>query len=379
VWSMLFVSAFDRGMIDLMVSNAIATLTGDIQIHHYEYRKDPVIENSMTNPAEVKTALMKLLPEGALWSPRIRVNAIANNARHSAGVVLVGIDPQSEARISFIGKAVTEGTYLSPDDTNGIIVGKALVDKFETKLGRKLVLMSQDTNQEIASRAFRITGIFRADLETTEKEFVFINKAVAQKMLKVQNSISEVSIVLPTRENADQVTEALKTALPSFYAVETWRELLPIMTAYLSLMDGWIFIWYVVVFIAMGFGIVNTLLMAVFERIREFGLFSALGMKPWWIIKGVLLESLFLLFLGMAVGNTLGLSSILLLNKTGINLAALGAGAEYFGLPRVIYPLMHGQDIILANVVIFALGLAISIYPATKAARFTPVEALAHT
>ena len=379
LWSMLLVSAFNRGMINQMVRNAIATLTGDIQIHRQGYRSDPVIENSITDPVEVKSVFAQHLPGGAVWSSRIRVNAIASNARHSTGVTLVGIEPEPEARISFIGKALSDGQYLSAEDSTGILVGKALVDKFETRLGRKLVLMSQDTNQEIASRAFRVIGIFRAELETTEKEFVFVTKSAAQKMLKVQDGISEVSVVLSNRKNVEQVAAGLKAALPSAYEVNTWQELLPIITAYLSIMDGWIFIWYLVVFIAMGFGIVNTMLMAVFERVREFGLCAALGMKPWWIIKGVLLESLLLLTLGMAIGNTFGLISILVLNKTGIDLSALGAGAEYVGLPRVIYPLIRSQDVILANVVVFVLGLLISMYPAAKAARFTPVEALAHT
>lgn len=372
------VGALDRGMIDQMVRNAIATLTGDIQIHHDGYRSDPVIENSIADPKDVHNALARHLPEGSFWTARVRVNAIVSNARYSTGVTLVGIDPESEARVSFIKTAVVDGHYLASDDTTGILVGRALVDKFETKVGHKLVLMSQDTEREIASRAFRITGTFRAELEATERQFVFVNKAAAQEMLKAGNGISEVSLFLPDHETVDMVRDKLKASLPPAYEVETWRELLPIITAYLSIMDSWIFIWYLVVFIAMGFGIVNTMLMAVFERIREFGLLTALGMKPWWIIKGVLLEAFFLLIMGMAVGNAFGFASVFILNRTGIDLSALGAGAEYVGLPRVIYPMVYIQDVITANVVVFVLGLLITIYPAAKASRFTPVEALAH-
>jgi ABC-type lipoprotein release transport system permease subunit len=379
VWSMLLVSAFNRGMINQMVRNAIATLTGDVQIHCQGYRSDPAIENSINDLEKVKNILTQQLPKDTDWSSRIRVNAIVSNALHSTGVTLVGIDPESEARISFVGRAVINGHYLSAKDTHGILIGKALADKFDTGVGRKLVLMSQDTNKVIASRAFRIIGVFQAELETTEMEFVFVVKSSAQEMLKVGNGISEISIVFAHQKNVSQLVASLKSVLPSDYAVNTWQELLPIITAYLSIMDGWIFIWYIVVFIAMGFGIVNTLLMAVFERTREFGLFAALGMKPWWIIKGVLLESLFLLTLGLVIGNTFGLISIIFLNKSGIDLSALGAGAEYVGLPRIIYPVMHVQDIILANAVVFVLGLAIRFYPAAKAARLTPVESLTHT
>ena len=379
VWSMIFLGALMRGMIDQMVRNGISTLTGEIQVHRKGFRSDPVIENSMNDSEELESALKKHLPEGAHWTSRVRANAIVSNARHSSGVTLVGIDPEREARLSFIGQAITQGRYLKPDDKYGIVVGKALVDKFDTKLGRKLILMSQDTGKEIASRAFRIIGIFRAEMEATEKQFAFVTITAAQHMLKLEKGISEVSILLPARQQVNQVATGLEAALPSTYEVETWQKLLPIITAYLSIMDGWIFIWYVVVFIAMGFGIVNTMLMAVFERMREFGLLKALGMKPWWIIKGVLTESFILLVMGTAIGNILGFLSIFALSGSGIDISSLAAGAEFAGISRVIYPAIHGQDVAMANLVVFILGLLVSIYPAAKAAKFTPVEALAHT
>jgi ABC-type lipoprotein release transport system permease subunit len=379
VWSMIFLGALTRGMLEDMLKNGIATLTGHIQIHQRGYREDPAIDNSITDFNTVKSVVERLLPPGTRWTPRVRVNAIASNARHSDGVTLVGIDPEQEAKVSFIGHAVTQGRYLTPDEPNGIVVGRALVEKFETELGRRLVLMSQDTGGEIASRAFRIVGIFRAEMEATEKQFAFVSMSAAQRMLKLEGGISEVSIILRDQGEAVRVTKALEEALPSTYEVHSWRDLLPLLAAYLRLFDGFMWLWYLVVFIAMGFGIVNTMLMAVFERIREFGLLKALGMRPWWIVKGVLAESFFLLVLGMAIGNTLGLLSVFVLSGTGIDLTALAAGAEFFGMTRVIYPALSGKDVAMANMMVFLLGLLVSVYPAVKAARFTPVEALAHT
>ena len=380
VWSMIFMGGFHRGMINQMVETGITTLTGHIQVHHTGYRNDPAIENSMPKPEVVERVFEKHLPPGTLWASRVRVSAVASNARHSGGVTMVGIDPTREAQVSFIGQAVTEGHYLRQDDEHGIVVGKAFADKFETKLGRKLVLMSQDTGREIASRAFRIVGIFKAEMEATEKQFAFVTLTSAKHMLKLENGISEFCIALPDRHQVNQTADSLTDALPSSnYEVHTWRELLPLVDAYLSLFDVFIFIWFLVVFIAMGFGIVNTTLMAVFERIREFGLLKALGMKPWWIIRGVLTESFLLLIMGMVVGNVLGFLTIFALSGTGIDLSSFAAGAEYAGISRVIYPAISARDVIIANLVVFVLGLLVSIYPAAKAARFTPVEALAHT
>ena len=380
VWNMIFLGALMRGMEVGMIKNGISTLTGNIQVHQKGYRNDPVIENSMTNPEVVEAALEKVLPPGVLWTSRVRVNAIANNARHSSGVTLVGIDPERESRVSFIGQAVTQGRYLTPDDMYGIVVGKTLVDKFETKMGHKLVLMSPDIDRKIASRAFRIVGIFRSEMQATEKQFVFITKHAAQQMLKMNKEVSEISIALPDYRKNSRVAAALKAALPTEnYDINTWRDLLPILNAYLKLSDGFIYVWYVVVFIAMGFGIVNTMLMAVFERMREFGLFKALGMKPWWIIREVLLESFLLLITGITIGNIMGFLSVFALSGSGIDLSALAAGAEFAGISRMLYPAIYPMDVVIANLIVFILGLLISLYPAAKAARFIPVEALAHT
>ena len=380
VWSMLFLGALMRGISDQMARNGIATLTGHIQIHQKGYRNDPVIENSIKDTLSVERIVNTHLPPDAVWTTRVRVNAIASNARHSSGVKLVGIAPKREMQISFIGEAVKQGRYLKPDDKHGIIVGKALVEKFETKLGRKLVIMSQDTTGEIASRAFRIVGIYRAEMEATEKQFAFISLPAAQEMLKTEQFYSEVSILLTSRENVEDVAAAIRNDLPAKrYEIHTWRELLPMINAILEMYDGILFLWYLVVFIAMGFGIVNTTLMAVFERIREFGLLKSLGMKPFWIVKGVLIESFFLLIFGMFIGNSLGMLSVFVLADVGIDLSFAAKGMEFVGMSRIIYPLLEIKDIVLANLVVFVLGLLVSIYPAVKAARFRPVEALAHT
>jgi ABC-type lipoprotein release transport system permease subunit len=305
------------------------------------------------------------------------VNAVASNARHSSGVTLVGIDPASEARISFIGTAISQGRYLNFDDKNGILVGEALLEKFDTRPGRKLVLMSQDTNRDIASRAFRIVGTFKAEMEATEKQYVFVTRRASQKMLKLQDGISEIAILLPGKPDNPGVYNALKTALPSRqFEVHTWRELLPFQMAYLKILDGFMWIWYLVVFVAMGFGIVNTTLMAVFERMREFGLLKALGMKPWWILREVLTESFLLLVTGLAIGNALGFVCIYALSGSGIDLSALAAGAEYAGMTRIIYPAIELKDVLMSNMIVLFLGMLVSAYPAVKAARFRPVEAM---
>lgn len=380
VWSMIVLGALWQGMVNQMIKNGVATMTGHLQIHQKDYRSDPVVENSIQDPDRVEKVLGKHLPDEAAWSSRIRVDAVAANARHSAGVTVIGIDPDREADVSFIAGAVRQGRYLKADDRYGILVGRALADKFATKLGRKVVLMSQNTEREIGSRAFRITGIFRAEMEATEKQLVFITKPAARKLLKLGTGVSEYAIVLPQDDLPDlnAIVAELQANLSPDIRVEGWPEILPMVKTYVELIQSWNWIWYLVVFIAMGFGIVNTMLMAVYERMREFGVLKALGMQPGWIVKDVLTESFFLLLGGMLIGNLAAFLTVWIFSRTGIDLSAFAAGAEYAGIAKILYPAMNFRDVGIADLMVFLLGMLISLYPAIRAARFTPVEAMAH-
>jgi ABC-type lipoprotein release transport system permease subunit len=379
LWSMVFLSALMRGIIGGIVKNNIDTLTGHIQIHQQNYPDDPVVDNRIADPDAVERTLKAQLPEGSRWGRRVRVNTVVNNARHNTGAVMVGIDPEAEKTLSFIGTSVTRGRYLRPSDKHTVVIGRALADQMETRIGHKLILMSQDAEGEIASAAFRIRGIFRAELEATEKSYLFVPLGAAQKMLKMGSAVSEIAIVLPDHETAEAVTERLRGPLQGHeLSVRSWRQILPLITAALKLYDIFVLIWFLVVFVAMGFGIVNTTLMAVFERMREFGLMKALGMRPVRIVRGILTEAALILLCGMAVGNLLGIATCWLVSRTGIDLSALAKGVEYAGIARVIYPQIWLKDVISANGVVLVLGLLVSLYPAVKAARFLPVEALAH-
>ncbi len=157
VWSMIMMSAFMRGMIEQVVDDAVNNLTGHIQVHAPAYRDDPVIENSMSLPsAKLRQALQH--PAITAWAARIRVPAVIVSESESTGVTLIGIDPAKEKSLSFIGDAVKQGRYLKDTQDKGLLLGKKLAERLETKLGRRVVIMSQDKNNEIADRGYRVHG-----------------------------------------------------------------------------------------------------------------------------------------------------------------------------------------------------------------------------
>jgi len=376
VWCMIFLAGAMAGMYEGMIENSLSTLTGHLQVHAPGFRTDPVVEHSM-DPDPVAGAFDKVLPPGSHYAFRVRVNAVVQNARHSTAATLVGIQPEREAKVSFVKTGVTRGEYLEPNNARGILSGAALAEDFETEIGKKLILVSQGAQGEIQSRAYRIRGLFHAELEATEKQYVFVDMKSAQAMLEMGGQVSEAAVWLPDADLTPQVVKDLSAELSADrYEVADYKELMPLITASIGVWDTFMIIWYLVVFVAMGFGIVNTILMAVMERMREFGLLKALGMKPRQIAGTVLAESAVVIVLGMVLGNLFGFLSVYAVSKTGIDLSALAAGAERWALPRVIIPTIRFRDVWMADLVVIVLGLLVSLYPAMKAARTTPKDAM---
>ncbi|BAV34447.1 ABC transporter permease [Sulfuricaulis limicola] len=375
IWSMIVMAALIRGSMEEQIRKEILNLTGHVQIHAPGYRDDPAVEHRFAVTPALAEALRTKAAVAA--SARVRVPAVISSERESAGVVLVGIDPPGERGLSFISKAVTDGAYLSTPDDPGLLLGRKLAEQLETGLGRRVVLMSQDAGNQIADRGFRVVGIFDAEPQAMETGYVFIGLGVAQQMLKIGQDVSEVAVMTPDRKGLEGIVASLRAAAPG-EDVAPWTELQPLLVLMERLHNVVLLIWFAVVFTAMAFGLVNTLLMAVFERMREFGLFQALGMPPRFILGQVLVESLILLGIALALGNLTSWISVTGL-KGGIDLSMFAQGLELVGMSPVMYPALAAGDVAAANIIVIVLGVLASLYPAWRASRYVPVEAITRT
>jgi ABC-type lipoprotein release transport system permease subunit len=375
LWGMIWMTALMRGMVDQMIDSAINTLSGHVQIHAEGFLDDPSIERTVP-PLRDNPALQALLdsPRVTHWSERIRVPAVIRSERDVLGVTLVGIDPQQENGLSFIADSVTEGEYLAGVDDQHVLVGRKLLERLETKSGRRIVLMSQDPDNNIAERGFRIGGVFDTDLQATETSYVFAGIETVRAMLKMGDGVSEISLLGPDYRNLDALAADVRAAAGEA-DTKTWLELDPYMATMLGVMDGVILIWFGIIFVALSFGLVNTLLMAVFERTREIGLLQALGMPPANILIMVLVESLIMLLIGLLAGNLLSWLTILPI-QDGIDISGVAAGLEWAGMSSVLLPAVKPSDVLLANAIVLVLGIVASLFPAWRASRKVPVEAI---
>ena len=377
VWAMIFMTALLRGMVDNMVRTGISVLPGHVQIHAMEYRDDPSVTHSLPAASE---ALLKVL-EGehvVAWTDRVKVPAMISSEQDYRGITLLGIDPRGEMALGFNSTDVIEGRFLDGPDDRGIVIGKKLMERLETRLGKRVVVMSQDPENTIADRGFRVVGVYEADLESREESFVYAGRDVIQAMLGMGSGISEIAILGHDYRTPERLTSSIRDVVPADQEVLSWLELDPYLSTMMRVMDGFVLVWMVVIFLALSFGLVNTLMMAIFERVREIGLMRALGMRPSAIVYQILVESLMLLALGLLAGNVLAISTIVWL-KDGIDVSAVSEGMEMMGAASVMYPVMEWPDLVLANAVVIGLGIITSLLPAWRAAQYRPVEALSST
>jgi ABC-type lipoprotein release transport system permease subunit len=377
VWAMILMAAMMRGMTDEMVRTGLHTLPGEVQIHHPDYRRDPSVVNSMTPP---EGALLQALeqPPVAAWAARVRVPAVIASERESRGVTLLGIDPVGEGQLGALPHDMVEGRFLQDVDDRGLVIGASLARRLETRLGKRVVIMSQDPDNNVADRGARVVGIYRARLQATEDRFVYAGRSVMQDMLRMGNRVSEIAVSANDYRAVAAWYPRIAAAAGDDLEVLPWTELDTFLGTMLGVQDGFALIFMVVVFLALSFGLVNTLVMAVFERVREIGLMQALGMRPGLILGQILLESLYLLFLGLLVGNLLAVVTIKPL-EAGIDISNVADGMAMMGMGTTLYPVLSVWDMGMSTAVVVILGLLASLGPAWRAARLDPVAALNKT
>ncbi len=377
VWAMIFMTALLRGMVDNMVRQGINSLPGHVQVHALGFRDDPSVTHRLPAPSH---ALIELLNGDSVvaWSGRVKVPAVISSEHDNRGITLLGVDPEGEIALGFEPGSVTQGRFLDSISDHGIVIGRKLRDLLETRLGKRVVVMSQDPDNAIAERGFRVVGVYEAELESREAHIVYAGRAIVQELLGVGTDLSEIAVLGNDYRKPERLASAISDKLPAGHEALSWLSLDPYLSAMMKVMDGFVLVWIVVIFLALSFGLINTLMMAVFERVREIGLMRALGMRPSAIVYQILFESLMLLVLGLLLGNGLGISIALWL-KDGIDVSVVSKGLEMMGASSVMYPVVQLQDLLLANSVVIVLGIIASLLPAWHAAQYQPVEALRRT
>ena len=370
VGGVLVLNTFLRGMQVGMAEMAIDNLNGHIKLLAPGYLDDPGINKSFELEPPGRPELAADGIEG--WAPRVRVPAVIMSERETRGVQFVGVVPGSED-ISFLGDVILDGENLSGPDDKRILLGRALAEQLETGVGRRIVLVTQGVDGSNRESGYRIAGVYDAVGTGLEKVFVFTGLTTVQEMLSVA-AVTELSVRLTEESQSPRVLRSLKSAFGDL-DVRTWQDLEPQAAMMFEFADRAVLIWFLIVMAALTFGLVNTLVTAVMERVRELGMLRALGMRRGTVIAQVVIESMLTMAIGIAVGVVLGLLGYLWL-ADGIDLSAFAEGMEMSGIKPELVPKLWARDIYVVAGLSLVLGFLASIYPARRAVKVQPLDAM---
>lgn len=370
VFTVLLANTIIRGMQYDLRDQAIANLNGHIKMHAAGYLDDPSIVRGfeLAQGWEPETLAGEI--EG--WAARVRIPAVIMSEREARGIQFVGIDPEQES-ISFLSKVDFEGELISSSTDRRIIIGKEMASQLETKVGRRLVIITQGSDGLNREAGFRIAGVYDAEGTAVEKIFVFTGIAALQKMVDT-NVVTEVSVRLVD----DALQPDMLESMISFFSnleVKTWQQLEPMAAAFFLFAEGAIYIYFFIIMTALIFGLVNTLVTSVMERVHELGMLRAVGMRPSAVVMQVVLESTFIMMIGVSIGLTLGWLVFQFVPPV-LDLSSFSDGMEKFGIPAKLHLRLHVSDMVLVSVLSMVFGILASLYPARRAVKISPIEAL---
>lgn len=377
VFAGVFSMAFMRGMAYQRLDSAIKTEISHIQIHTPEFSDVNDIEHYFTNSEEIAKKLSEESSVVAV-SKRIILNSIISSAEKGSGIRLIGIEPEIESSVTNIKQKLIEGNYLeSLKRGHPIVIGQKLAKKLGVKLGSKLVVGLLDVNSQPLYYQYRVSGIFKTVSGPFDESTAFVNYSNLQSITKLpEHSAHELAILLNNEEASGSVAENLKSNFPNLF-VQEWFEVLPELGYMTEAMDLYMYIFIMIILLALGFGIVNTMLMVVLERVKELGMLMAVGMNKRRVFSMIMLETVFLSFTGGLIGLALGTGFSKFFGNRGMDLSGLyKEGLEAMGYDAIIYPEILPEMIIRVSFLVILTGIIASIYPALKALKLNPADAI---
>jgi ABC-type lipoprotein release transport system permease subunit len=319
------------------------------------------------------------LPESAEVGARVLVRGLLTSARGNEPVEVHGVDWAAEARLSDYLRQIVAGE-VPADDVAGIVIGDKLAERMKLEVGDKVRLMVQRADGEMSAELFRVRGVYHALSSQISQRRVLIGQPRAQEMLGIGDAAHQIVVQLDRSAAAQEVAKTARAALGSGIEVLTYAEIYPVFQSMEAMTNSVVFAMSIFVYFLVGLGILNTILMSVLERTREFGVMQALGTRPGGVVGLVLAESFWIATVAVLVGVALGT----LVNIAGSEAPLvdysekIGEGVELGG--TVVRLAMRTQvslgDTIIATAYVYIMALAVGIYPALRAARMRPVDAL---
>jgi putative ABC transport system permease protein len=371
-----FMDGSIAGFQQAIFGNAVRLQGGNVQVHALGYREKakrlpllPLVD------ADAVVQAARTQSQVVAASRRINTGGFVSSREATMPVMISGIEPELEAPVGLLVPNMARGRYLAADDQDLILIGQAMAAQLKVDVGDRITLLGRATHEQMRRRTMTVVGVYDLGLPEAEKQMVYISLAEAQTLFDLRDQATEVVVALQSVGQETAVVTALQAALPA-YEVASWQELNPEMNQSLQVDKQVMSIFGLVVLLIAGVGILNLMLMAVFERTREIGLLAAMGLKRREILALFLMEGVLIGLLGSLVGGMLGGLVVSGIGQVGIKLSLAEMGEMMALLGDRLYPTLR-IDLLLGRALTVAVIAALaSLYPAWQASRREPAEAL---
>jgi putative ABC transport system permease protein len=377
---LVFMLSFQFGSYETMINTSVKISTGHLQVQAEKYHEKKNIRFVISDPRTI-AEIVDQIPEVAAYSFRAQAFALISSRDRTYGVMVTGIEPQKEAHVSRIKKLVHKGNFLSADDVNQALLGKLLAKNLRVTIGDELTLLGQGRDGSIGATVVRVKGIFSSGIDEFDRSAMQIPLATFQETFSMGDAVHEVVIIGKSLSDVPRIKARLRTALSTVHKDKSlrtldWQELMPGLrqAIEMDLVSGLIF--YGLLIIVVAFSILNTFLMAIFERTKEFGVMMAMGTTPRRLTKILLTESMAMTVIGIITGIGVGIGLTYYFQIHGIDFSGGSELLSQFGITGRMYPKLSLLSVSIGPFMVLFFTFLAALYPALKIRRLRPVEAM---
>ncbi len=360
-----------------LIEKATGSITGHIQIQHRMIKEYKFPDRYIDDPAPIDAILAKM-PGVKAFGQRINITGLVSSPAGSVGTLICAVQPDKEVQVTSMAGYIKQGEFLGKHP-KGIVMGDKLAQRLEVRMGEKVVVMAQAEDGSMGAEAFRVVGIYHTGSVSFDGQIIYIPLAAAQELLVAGVKVNQFVARLDEIDEADHIQVELSAKVSGKpVQVLTWKNVDHEIVSIQKFQNGLLDVVLLIIFSIVALGILNTLLMSIFERIREFGVLMALGARPRWVLKLVLLESVILAMVGTAFGLAAGSLLILYFGRVGLPLPIGDALSYFLPFPSVIFLAFTWPGHLFAAASVLVAAVLAAIAPALRACRLRPAEALRH-
>lgn len=376
MWAGTFIMGFYKGMMNQRIDTVIKDEVSHLQFHNPEYEAIDIgkIKYPLVNEKKI-TDYIQHNDKVKGYSSRVLINGVMSSPHAIGGVKVLGIDPKNENALTHIGEKLIEGNFFEKNSRKiPVVISQKQADKFHLKLKSKPIISFTNSKDEQHTLGLTVVGIYKTSNGMLDERNIYIPKDRLQH-IPGGDIAHEIAVLFTTNDMVNDQLIQFRKDFPE-QSVKTWMDISPGMKMMVDSMDTSLYVIVIIIMLALIFGIINTMLMAVLERTREFGMLMAIGMNKLKVFALVLLETLFLTLIGGPLGILVGYLTIHSFGQVGIDLGVFGKGMESMGFATIVYPQLESEKYIEIAILIFCFSIFAAIYPAIKALQLEPVKAI---